>query len=129
MITEANTAKEKMEALLAGMEVWQDDVGFRLEDGAMQVMDSDFGDWLGGDTAHELIWDEEATACTPTEKYSFCRAIGMMAQGKAMSPVGSKDRYIIHPEKGLMYSYEGDTWVEPPLYAGEIEGMWVEADE
>ena len=128
MITGANTAKEKMEALLAGKEVWQDDVGYRLEDGAMQVMDGDFGDWLGGDTAHELIWDEEATACEPSAKHTFCQAIGMMARGKAMSPVGSKDIYRIDAEYGLVYSYEDGAWVEPPLYAGEIGGMWVEAE-
>jgi len=129
MITEANTAKEKMEALLAGKEVWQDDVGYRLEGGAMQVMGSDFGDWLGGDTTHELIWDEEAMASTPAEKHTFCQAIGMMAKGKVMSPVGSKDIYRIDAEYGLVYSYEDSVWVEPPLYAGEIEGMWVEVEE
>ncbi len=130
MIIEANTAKEKMEALLAGKEVWQNGAGFRLsDDGEMQIKSDCYAEWENTD-GEDLYMNDRATTCVPSTKYTFCQALGMMAQGKAMSPVGSKDRYIIYPEKGLVYRSDDDSmWLEPPLLAEETDGMWVEADE
>ncbi len=133
MTETVKTAKEKMEALLAGKEVWQDNLGFRLsEDGEMQVSSEDCIGWENTDGGG-LSMTQNAVACMPSAKYTFCQAIGLMAQGKTMRPVGSRDKYIIHPEMGLVsHSYgcgPDGTWSEPPLFAEETEGMWVEADE
>lgn len=127
----ADSAKEKMEALVQGMEVWQYGDSFRLsESGALQTRDEACA-WQDCKADEGPDWGRKATACTPRPSCRLGKALGMMAEGKLMRSMETGLVYRIVPGKGLMSRSEADSaaWVgDETFFNSEVEGMWQEAE-
>lgn len=126
----ANNAKEKMETLLAGKEIWQEGSAYKLNEGGTLICKTSWEeDWAEVCCEDDLLdWNGNAAVRSQGKTYSFTQALGMMAEGKNMRPVERPNsRYGIVPQIGFAY-YENGKWHEPLFDQEEVEGAWVEAD-
>lgn len=138
----ADRAKDKMRALLQGMEIWQESYGsadgccgptdsYRLsDDGRLQIRDETCA-WRDCEADEMPDWDRKATASTPRPSYAFSKALGMMAEGKAMMSMATGIAYKIIPGRGLVSRREADSdiWVgDEAFFDLELAGMWQEAE-
>lgn len=126
----ANNAKEKMEALLAGKEIWQEGQAYKLDDeGTLICKTSWEEDWAEVCCENDLLdWNRDAAVRSQGKTYCLSQALGMMAKGKRMRPVERPNSYYgIVPLIGFA-CYESGEWIVPMFDQEEVEGAWVEAD-
>ena len=126
-------AKEQMEALLNKNIVACEGSYYKLNDKGDLVVcygPLEDGEW-GENTCPDFFFDEANYVFDDSKCMDFAHALGMMAQGKTMRCLWSGELFRI--AEGALQSFDNDKWTtveQGEMFdEGEMEGMWMEAEE
>ena len=125
-------AREQMQAMIDGKSIMCDNDKYRLdENGDLVVWIDNYTHGYWDKSSENFFFDEANYVFDDSKCMDFAHALGMMAQGKTMRCLWSDELFRI--AEGALQSFHNDKWTtveQGEMFdEGEMEGMWMEAEE